>query len=216
MADTIESKQDYKWIAAHCKKCPKCNWPIQKNEGCNHMTCRLCHHEFCWLCFQNYHGHRDQLCNKLKTEKAEQKNLLVQTSINFTNKAVLAQNETQFKKELDKKEEDFIRRNKKKMGENQKKILRIREDLEEYLFISSKLSFIFGFKPTANEFLQTSRKNVASQITRLENMSKHNENLEKSPILSNLKKVLYLNIAQTNQVAEEYRKNSYFADFYNI
>ncbi|CAG8445851.1 3629_t:CDS:2 [Acaulospora morrowiae] len=32
----------------HTKQCPKCASPIEKNEGCDHMTC-YCGHEFCWL-----------------------------------------------------------------------------------------------------------------------------------------------------------------------
>lgn len=33
------------WIAAHTKECPKCNSTIEKNGGCNHMTCKKCKYE---------------------------------------------------------------------------------------------------------------------------------------------------------------------------
>ncbi|RHY35497.1 hypothetical protein DYB32_000016 [Aphanomyces invadans] len=36
------------WILANTKKCPKCAIRIEKNQGCNHMTCRSCKYEFCW------------------------------------------------------------------------------------------------------------------------------------------------------------------------
>ncbi len=35
-------------MAAH--KCPKCETPIEKDEGCNHMSCTVCGHYFCWIC----------------------------------------------------------------------------------------------------------------------------------------------------------------------
>jgi len=38
------------------QKCPKCKRPVEKAEGCNHMTCAACHHEFCWLCGGAYMG----------------------------------------------------------------------------------------------------------------------------------------------------------------
>ena len=35
------------------KKCPKCKVWTEKDEGCNHMHCRLCLYDWCWVC-QNH------------------------------------------------------------------------------------------------------------------------------------------------------------------
>ena len=43
--------------AANTKKCPRCQTPIEKDEGCNHMACRKCRHEFCWICMKDWHTH---------------------------------------------------------------------------------------------------------------------------------------------------------------
>lgn len=32
------------------RACPKCNMRIWKSEGCNHMTCTHCRHQYCWVC----------------------------------------------------------------------------------------------------------------------------------------------------------------------
>jgi len=32
------------------KDCPKCATPIEKTEGCNHMTCLACSAHICWVC----------------------------------------------------------------------------------------------------------------------------------------------------------------------
>lgn len=35
---------------ADFKQCEQCSSPIEKNGGCNHMTCTHCKFEFCWIC----------------------------------------------------------------------------------------------------------------------------------------------------------------------
>eukprot|EP00037_Helgoeca_nana_P038182 m.19263 g.19263 ORF g.19263 m.19263 type:complete len:245 (+) comp9907_c0_seq1:242-976(+) len=45
------------YYQANTKPCPECAQPIQKNDGCDHMTCRKplgCSHEFCWRCLADY------------------------------------------------------------------------------------------------------------------------------------------------------------------
>ncbi|CAF3375228.1 unnamed protein product [Rotaria socialis] len=58
-----------RWIVEHSKKCPNCPYQIEKNDGCDHMTCIKCRHEFCWACLADFqpirrHGnHRhDRTC----------------------------------------------------------------------------------------------------------------------------------------------------------
>lgn len=65
------------WILANTKKCPKCMVRIEKNQGCNHMTCRNkgCKHEFCWVCMDPWVEHGQQTggyysCNRYDPGKA--------------------------------------------------------------------------------------------------------------------------------------------------
>ena len=68
------------WILANTKRCPKCQTRIEKNQGCNHMSCSQCKHEFCWMCMGDWSEHGASTggyykCNKydpLKTGGADE------------------------------------------------------------------------------------------------------------------------------------------------
>jgi len=60
--------ENVNWILSNTKICPACKVSIEKNQGCNHMTCRNCRHEFCWLCKGNWSGHN--ACNQYAGDAA--------------------------------------------------------------------------------------------------------------------------------------------------
>jgi hypothetical protein len=53
------------FIANETQKCPKCEINIEKNGGCNHITCN-CGYEFCWVCLKDWNG-RHYICNNTNT-----------------------------------------------------------------------------------------------------------------------------------------------------
>jgi hypothetical protein len=60
------------WLEINTKKCPNCHKSIEKNEGCNHMTCRRpagCGHEFCWLCLGTYRYHTQTSCEQIQDQE---------------------------------------------------------------------------------------------------------------------------------------------------
>ncbi|KAG9124998.1 hypothetical protein FRC07_009404 [Ceratobasidium sp. 392] len=54
------------WIKSNTKECTKCQSTIEKNGGCNHMTCKKCKMEFCWVCMGPWseHGNAWYTCNR--------------------------------------------------------------------------------------------------------------------------------------------------------
>ncbi|EZG81600.1 IBR domain protein [Gregarina niphandrodes] len=64
------------WVLINAKNCPQCRHPIEKNQGCMHMTCR-CGHQFCWLCLGDWSMHKDNFrCNFYEEEMKVPENQL--------------------------------------------------------------------------------------------------------------------------------------------
>ncbi|XP_040286807.1 cullin-9-like isoform X2 [Bufo bufo] len=66
-----QSKHLTKLISKHC---PSCQAPIEKNEGCLHMTCAKCKHGFCWRCLKPWKPtHKDYYnCSAMVSKAARQ------------------------------------------------------------------------------------------------------------------------------------------------
>ncbi|KZV52653.1 hypothetical protein F511_07046 [Dorcoceras hygrometricum] len=44
-----DESETVNWMTVHTKPCPKCHKPVEKNGGCNLVSC-ICGQPFCWLC----------------------------------------------------------------------------------------------------------------------------------------------------------------------
>uniref|UniRef100_A0A0D9W6L3 RBR-type E3 ubiquitin transferase n=1 Tax=Leersia perrieri TaxID=77586 RepID=A0A0D9W6L3_9ORYZ len=69
--------ENMNWILANSKPCPKCKRPIEKNQGCMHITCTPpCKFEFCWLCLGPWSEHGERTggfyaCNRYEAARQE-------------------------------------------------------------------------------------------------------------------------------------------------
>ena len=73
--NTTESDNAH-WIIANTKRCPQCSVRIEKNQGCNHITCRHCKYEWCWVCNGDWKEHGNHTggfykCNKYNPKEAK-------------------------------------------------------------------------------------------------------------------------------------------------
>lgn len=50
LKEAKEEDLTQQWLKRNARVCVKCNAGIEKNGGCNHMTCSRCHGQFCWIC----------------------------------------------------------------------------------------------------------------------------------------------------------------------
>jgi IBR domain, a half RING-finger domain len=60
------------WARSHgLKYCPNCRRKVEKNLGCDHMTCLKCRYEWCWLCGEKYSSGHYEVCEVKKLMKKD-------------------------------------------------------------------------------------------------------------------------------------------------
>uniref|UniRef100_A0A7S1Q8V7 RBR-type E3 ubiquitin transferase n=1 Tax=Neobodo designis TaxID=312471 RepID=A0A7S1Q8V7_NEODS len=71
----VDESETANWVAANTKPCPgkSCGKTVEKNGGCNHMTCPACKHEWCWVCEGPWstHGSSYYKCNQFDKKGGE-------------------------------------------------------------------------------------------------------------------------------------------------
>lgn len=67
-------KANQAWKNQHSKQCPQCHISIEKNFGCDHMTCSKCRYEFCWKCLRKYPCPDGYSCREITPAIREQTN----------------------------------------------------------------------------------------------------------------------------------------------
>ncbi|ODQ81057.1 hypothetical protein BABINDRAFT_20715, partial [Babjeviella inositovora NRRL Y-12698] len=73
IAKCKDDSETANWISSHTNNCPKCESAIEKNGGCNHMVCKSCQTEFCWICMGDWklHGTAYYQCNRFNDKDPE-------------------------------------------------------------------------------------------------------------------------------------------------
>ncbi|GMM30982.1 E3 ubiquitin-protein ligase [Martiniozyma asiatica (nom. inval.)] len=162
------------WITTNTKDCPNCRNAIEKNGGCNHMSCTQCQYHFCWICMGKWSTHKDSYnCNRYvestSKEKIESSRKLLEKYVfyfsRFDNQRVSYEKD----KILLEKFETKISELQKTLGVSYIETLFYRECIDVLLSGRNSLmwsySLLFYMKPSVGKTLiEASQCNLMHQI----------------------------------------------------
>lgn len=58
MTHQEKEEKNEEWLKENTKPCPECQCIIQRDGGCQHITCKQCTHQFCWICMDDWTPNR--------------------------------------------------------------------------------------------------------------------------------------------------------------
>ena len=158
--------ENLKWLIANTKQCPNCHKYIEKNQGCNHMTCRReaggCGYEFCWICLGEWapHGTSWYECkraDKKKLNKDEEKKKSIKIELEKYAKYYESykeeENAIKFAKKLDETINLYKRFLSDKKGKSEEDIAFLDEALKTVIecHLILKNTYVFGYYMKENK-----------------------------------------------------------------
>lgn len=177
-ASDLAQVQSDLWVCSKTKKCPNCLKDIEKNGGCNHMTCKMCSHQFCWMCLKDWTNHSSQKCNNFQKEinnlleerkKKAAKRLSFYTEINKVkqkfekNREETIQTKNLFFKQFSAEQKNCDLMEKEKF----KEYLLFAAELESFLFLGENYSKFFELQPKEKNNIGKKLKEISNRVFRL-------------------------------------------------
>lgn len=173
------------WILANTKQCPSCHKNIEKNQGCNHMTCSQCRHEFCWICLGPWSKHGSSTggyysCNRpIPKDSAADKVNAAKERMEYFNHYHTRYQEHNKSYEIAKKEYQSVEKKMMEYSLTRRCDIRVAEFIERGLSLvvdcrrTLKWSYVLGFylekSPQKEffEFLQRDLEGVTENLNHL-------------------------------------------------